>query len=152
MSYWTVVQTASSREEVAAEGLRRAGFETYLPITAVRDREVPLFPCYLFAQVVDCWTPMASVIGVVRVLRDGDNPAHLPDRVVVDLHAREINGVVRLPSLRRGQTVRLVRGPFRGHLAIYEGMSGRERERVLLTMLGQQVRTVIRVGDAVGAH
>lgn len=149
MSYWTVVQTGSSREPLAAKGLKQIGFETYLPITAVRDREVPLFPCYLFARVEDQWTPMASVIGVVRVLRDSGGPARLPDRVLDDLRQREVNGVVRLPPLRRGQSVRLVRGPLRGHLAVYQGMSGRQRERVLLTMLGQQVRAFIRVGDAV---
>ena len=152
--YWTVVQTTSSWEKTAAKSLQRAGFETYLPVTSVRDRNrvpqiVPLFPCYLFAHVVDRWTPIASTIGVVRLLRDGDGPARLPSRVLDDLRAREVNGVVRLPPLRRGQAVRLVRGAFRGQLAVYQGMSGRERERVLLTLLGRQVSTVIRFGDAI---
>ena len=156
MSYWTVVQTASSWEKLAAKGLQRAGFETYLPVTSARDRNhvphiAPLFPSYLFVQVVDRWTPIASAIGVVRVLRDGDGPARLPERVLDDLHAREVNGVVRLPPLRNGQTVRIVRGSLRGRLAVYDGMSGRDRERVLLDFLGREVRVEIRLGDAV-AH
>ena len=156
MSYWTVVQTASSWEKLAAKGLRRAGFETYLPVTSARDRNhvphiAPLFPCYLFVRVVERWTPIATTLGVVRVLRDGDGPARLPERVLDDLRAREVNGIVRLPALRVGQTVRILRGSLRGRLAVYDGMSGRDRERVLLDFLGGKVRASIRLGDAV-AH
>ena len=138
-------------EKAAAKSLKRSGFETYLPVTSVSDRIAPLFPCYLFVRVVERWTPIATTLGVVRVLRDGDGPARLPERVLDDLRAREVNGVVRLPSLRIGQTVRILRGSLRGTLAVYDGMSGRDRERVLLDFLGGKVRASIRLGDAV-AH
>jgi transcriptional antiterminator RfaH len=154
MPYWTIVQTASAWEKAVLKGLQCRGFETYLPVTSVRDRKrdpiiVPLFPCYLFVWVVDRWTPIASTLGVVRVLRDGDTPARLSDRVIDELRAREVNGIVRLPPLRSGQSVRLVRGAFRGQSAIYQGMSGRDRVRVLLTALGRQVTAVVRADDAV---
>ena len=156
MPYWTVVQTAVSWEKAAAKSLQRVGFEIYLPVTSVRDRKrrlriAPLFPCYLFARVVERWSPITASPGVVRVLRDGDGPAHLPDDVVDDLHAREVNGVIRLPPLRVGQTVRIVRGSLRGRLAVYDGMSGRDRDRVLLDFLGCQTPVTLRIGDAV-AH
>jgi transcription antitermination factor NusG len=152
--YWTVVQTAAARESATADSLQRIGFATYLPRTTVRDRNhairtVPLFPSYLFVRVTARWTPITATVGVIRLLRSGEAPARLPDRVLLDLQAREVNGIVQLPPLRRGQAVRLIRGAFRGQLAIYQGMSGRARERVLLTLLGRQVSTVIRVGDAV---
>ena len=36
-------------------------------------------------------------------------------------------------GLRSGDQVRIIRGTFRGHLALYAGMSGRERVAVLLS-------------------
>jgi transcriptional antiterminator RfaH len=157
MSYWTVVRTTSFRENAVADQLRRAGFPVYLPRTQERARDrqlrtVPLFPCYLFAQVVKHWAPIVATVGVVRLLRAGDGPARLPDYVIDELHKREVDGIVRLPPLRRGQAVRIVRGSLKGQFAIYQGMSGRDREHVLLSFLGREVHAEIRAGDAVAHH
>lgn len=156
MSYWTVVRTTSFRENAVADQLRRAGFPVYLPRTQERARDqlrtVPLFPCYLFAQVVERWAPIVATVGVVRLLRAGDGPARLPDYVIDELHKREVDGIVRLPPLRRGQAVRIVRGSLKGQFAIYQGMSGRDREHVLLSFLGREVHAEIRAGDAVAHH
>jgi hypothetical protein len=40
------------------------------------------------------------------------------------------------PKVRPGDRVRVLRGPFRDHLAIYAGMTGRNRVAVLLRLLG----------------
>jgi transcription antitermination factor NusG len=45
--------------------------------------------------------------------------------------------------LRRGTRVRILRGPFTGHLAIFAGMKPRERVEVLLALLGRQSRIVL---------
>ena len=78
------------------------------------------------------------------------DPRTCRDDVVDDLHAREVNGVIRLPPLRVGQTVRIVRGSLRGRLAVYDGMSGRDRDRVLLTLSVARTPS-LRIGDAI-AH
>ena len=44
------------------------------------------------------------------------------------------------PGLRRGDQVRITRGPMAERLAIYDGMKGRERVEVLLAMLGSVQR------------
>jgi transcription antitermination factor NusG len=69
---------------------------------------------------------------------DGEHPAHVPDRVLDGIRERERNGIVVLPRQgpQPGDQVRVVRGPFTGHLAIYAGMPGPERVAVLLTFLG----------------
>jgi len=156
--FWTVAQTHPSREGLAEANLQQAGFETYLPRTKVRDhqrnlRVVPLFPSYVFVRVIETWSPIASIIGVARILRNGEYPARLHDQVLAELKAREDRqGLIQLPTLRIGQRVRIVRGTFAGHIAVYEGMSGRDRERVLLEFLGRKVRAITRAGDAVALH
>jgi transcription antitermination factor NusG len=151
--YWTVAQAVVAREPYAAANLQRAGYRVYLPVTRIHPRRnvVALFPSYLFVRVEQRWSNIQHTVGVVRLLRAGDVPARLPERVVADLQAREVDGVVALPTLRRGQTVRVVGGSLRGRLAIYQGMAGRDRERVLIEFLGRQVSAVVAVGD-VAAH
>lgn len=66
--------------------------------------------------------------------------ARVPDRVIEELRMRERNGFVELlepePKLRPGARVKVVGGPFRGHLGLVVGMSPHERVVVLLSLLG----------------
>ena len=88
------------------------------------------------------WYPVRWTDHVVRVLMSGDRPAQLPEAVMTGIRKREVGGFVRLPSppqLRKGQTVRVIRGSFEGLLAVHQGMGSRERVWVLLNLMGQQV-------------
>ena len=49
--------------------------------------------------------------------------------------------------LKCGERVRILAGPFKGHLAIYAGMSAHERVAVLLQILGGQQRVTIAKED-----
>jgi transcription antitermination factor NusG len=159
MAYWSVAQTEAQREATAAEWLARDGFETYLPkIKVVRQvirghtrwhertrtisRVEPLFPSYLFVRIVDRWWSIGNTIGVTRLLLAGDHPANVSDKEINKIMAQERGGLIRLPQppgLKRGDQVRIVRGTFLHHIGIYDGMSGKQRERVLLDLLGRQV-------------
>lgn len=79
-----------------------------------------------------------------------DEPAHVPERVINDLRARERNGLIVLPvkpGLRRGDQIRITAGPFEHRLAIYDGMKSRERVEVLLAMLGRVQRVELPKRD-----
>jgi transcriptional antiterminator RfaH len=149
MSYWTVAQTESQRERVAADHLERSGFEVYLPRIKNRKKKVePLFPCYLFVRIELHWHTINATIGVLRVLTVCDHPAILPDKVLEEIRARENpHGFVRLPKARPGKQVRILRGSFADHVGIYEGASGKDRERVLLALLGRMVPVDVLPGD-----
>lgn len=151
MSYWSVVHTESQREKVAAEFLRAAQYEVYLPRIMVKRREVPLFPGYLFVTIQEQWWAVRWSIGVIRVLMDGEMPAHVPAKIVDGIKRREgADGLVKLPKVRgleRGDAVRILRGSFMGHLAIYDGMSGDARVCVLLEFLGRKTRMTMGRGD-----
>jgi transcriptional antiterminator RfaH len=149
MSYWAVAYTESQREQTAKRFLEQAGYETYLPLVAVKKRTIPLFPAYLFVQVVDRWYSISNTIGVVELLLSGDVPAKVPDDVIPAIRRRERDGVVHLPKepkprgLQLGDTVRIIRGSFADHYGLYDGQSGKDRVAVLLSLFGRLTRTEI---------
>jgi transcriptional antiterminator RfaH len=156
MSFWAVVQTETRREFIAAEHLKRAGYETYTPRMQIRcngdDRIVPLFPSYIFAATdLTNWTPIRWTIAVVRILMDGQRPAELPERVMNDIRRREgPAGIIKPPARQwiRGKTrLTVLRGSFRGLDAIYQDSTPRERVQVLLSMLGRQVSVELPLRD-----
>jgi len=150
MMFWSVVQTETQRENVAAHFLQQGGFETYLPKIKAVQRVVPLFPAYVFVRIVAHWYSINNTIGVIQLLHAGDQPAKLKDKIVEAIKSRERGGIVRLPDpnrLRPGQSVRIKRGSFEGHCGVYQGMSGRQRERVLLELLGRSVPVDVATAD-----
>ena len=58
----------------------------------------PLFPGYAFVLIVLQWHAVKRTPGVVRLVTDGGVPAKVPDSVIAELHRRERNGLVQLPS------------------------------------------------------
>lgn len=168
MSYWAVVQAEPRMlvrrkdcddESVAEQLFARNGFESYLPqIKFRRARKIriaPLFPGYIFVRVIDRWYPIAWTIGVIRILMAGDHPAHMPENIMDEIRAREsADGFVKLapsPRLKKGAHVRILSGQFQGHIGLYDGMSAKERERVLLSLLGRSVRVELAASDRIEA-
>jgi transcriptional antiterminator RfaH len=139
---WAVVQCEAQFEHTVRLLLIRLGLETYLPRIKVRKRITPLFPGYCFVRLADRWYPVLWTPHVIRLLMAGVEPARLDDSIIAGIRKRERGGLVWLPQpprLRPGQKVRVVRGTFDGQIGIYDGMCGRDRERVLLELLGQSV-------------
>ena len=153
MTYWTVAQIESQREKTAAEFLAQSGFTTYLPRLKIKRHAVPLFPGYLFVQIVERWYPVRWSVGVIRLLMAGDHPAKLADGVVTAIRRREgRDGLVKIPKsgLQLGQHVHVVKGSFSGRVAVFDGMAGHDRSRILLELMGRQVVAVLPTQDIVG--
>jgi transcription antitermination factor NusG len=154
MNHWAVAQTQPRLEWLVKTIFEICGrehvAEVYLPRVKVKKRIVPLFPGYVFLRLKDRWYPIVNSPGVARLLMSGDKPAKLDDSIIIELRRRERNGVVKLaqpPRLRPGQRVKVVRGSFDGQVGLYEGMRGADRERVLLELLGRQVRIELASAD-----
>ena len=151
-AYWACALLEAKRERVALRFLGMAGYETYCPMLGTKRNPVPLFPGYCFILIAErgWWTARWS-IGVRNLVgKPGGEPARVPDRIIVDLRSRERNGLIVLkpkPGLQRDDQVRITRGPLQHRLAIYEGMKGRERVEVLLTMLGSLLRVELSRRD-----
>jgi transcriptional antiterminator RfaH len=158
VAYWCCAQLEPNRERLALHLLVQERFTVYAPKVRVRriirgrreDREVPLFPRYLFIEIVQQWYRARWCPGVVRLIMDGITPAKVPDAVIAEIQSRERNGLIELPKprgLRRGDPVKILRGSFSGQLAIYADMKPRERVEVLLRLLGGEQRVILAKQD-----
>jgi transcriptional antiterminator RfaH len=155
-AFWGAVRSLPRREAFADERLKAAGFETFLPLTQTKRGGAPLFAGYLLARVVEQWRVINSTLGVLCLVRTGDCPAKVPDAEIDRLKAMiDRHGFVRLPEasatpVRRqiaiGSKVRITGGPFGGMSGLYAGQSTRERELVLLNVLGGQRPVAIAAG------
>jgi transcriptional antiterminator RfaH len=151
MPYWAAAQLQPQRERLALHCMALAGYETYRPLLrqhrVSRGRRIEttpaLFPGYAFVLVELQWHAARWAPGVVRIVLDGAAPARVPDSVISEIRSREQNGLIVLPQrelARPGQPIRVVRGPFQGHVGLYAGMKPRERIDVLLALLGAERR------------
>jgi transcriptional antiterminator RfaH len=152
MPFWAVVRAVPHHDRLAAECVAMAGFETFVPKIRVkvesRWRTTPLFAGYFFTRIIDQWRVLERTMGVLSVVKVGAVPSRCPDAEIAALLERsDPDGVIRLrarPSspprrvLAPGAKVAIVDGPFRGLEGVYAGMSARERELVLLNVLGSQ--------------
>jgi transcriptional antiterminator RfaH len=162
MSFWGVVRSLPKREAFASERLMDGGFEVFFPLVPTKRASAPLFPGYLFVLIVDRWRSINSTLGVLCLVRTGDCPARCPDREIASLKAIiDAHGFVRLPEGRGapakrkiaiGAKVRITAGPFGGMLGLYAGQTSRERERVLLNILGGPRPVEISAGLVVPAR
>jgi transcriptional antiterminator RfaH len=152
--FWACAQLMPQRERLALHCLTLAGYTAYQP--RLRQHRVshgrritttpPLFPGYAFILIELQWHTARWAPGVARL--DGTAPASVPDAVIAEIRSREVKGLVELPTrLRRGDAVRILRGPFEGQLAIYAGMKPRERIEVLLALLGSRRPVTLLRGD-----
>lgn len=158
MEAWYAVQTKPRAEAVAREHLERQGFSCLYPrlrrnlptAEGMRARIESLFPRYLFLRSdagVQSLAPVRSTRGCIGLVRFGGQPARVPDAVIGALRARldGDDGVARLdpPALVPGQSVRIADGPFAGLSAVFRTAEGRERVRLLLSLLGQPREVVL---------
>ena len=143
--FWAVARTSAHRETFAAERVDEAGFEVFVPKikerVGSRWRVAPLFRGYIFARVVDGrWHPIARALGVLKLVKFGDAPAHCPDAEIEALKAViDDHGFVRLPEApatppRRkiavGAKVKITGGAFAGMRGLYAGQTTRDRELI----------------------
>ena len=109
-------------------------------------RTTPLFGGYLFARIVDQWRVLERTLGVLSVVKVGTTPSRCPDSEIAALLERaDSDGIIRLGArppapprhvLRPGAPVAIADGPLRGLSGVYAGMTARDRELVLLNVLG----------------
>ena len=150
--YWAVARTLVHRESFAAERVAEAGFQVFMPRIKTRIGArwltTPLFRNYLFGRIIDRWRIVERTLGVMKLVKFGDAPAHCPDAEIAALLERsDADGIVRLPPrapprarhvFAAGDPLMIVDGPLKGLSAIHSGMTAREREIVLIDLIGRQ--------------
>jgi transcriptional antiterminator RfaH len=126
------------------------------PWSQTKRASQPLFSGYFFCRIVDRWRSINSTFGVLCLVWTGNCPARCPDHEIDSLKSMiDGHGFVRLPEApaapaRReiaiGSKVKITGGPFGGMSGLYAGQTTRERELVLLNVLGPQRPVAIAAG------
>jgi transcriptional antiterminator RfaH len=156
---WIVAFSKVGREYYAAENLTRQSVDYYIPKIieyAERGRRkerhtiakaTPLFPRYIFIHVNHQWRHVLSTFGVAGVIMQGDSPAFIGQKAIDQIREREDEeGLVHLPQpeqLSQGDKVKVITGPFSGAIGICEGMSVKDRQKVLLDYLGRKTSVLL---------
>lgn len=155
--YWTVARTHPNCEKMAITNLERQDFNYYQPKILERKIrknriqlvESPLFPCYLFIQVVDKWRSLHSTHGIASLL-GGSSPAFVRDFIIDDLRMREVNGYIQLPKqkkLEEGDRVTIKTGVFTGQQALVERMNAHDRQKILLALVNNKIKILVNESE-----
>jgi len=153
---WFAVQCLLKREANAQFQLIQQGFRVFLPVVTrtirharkTRNAKVAAFPGYLFIifdPQRDRWRSINGTIGVSRLVMGVSAPLPVPSGIVETLlDCRDESGNCRFDrDLVANQAVRVVSGPLAQALGALERLDGNGRVRVLLEILGGQVRATI---------
>ena len=153
MLSWYLVQLKPNGHRLAKANLERQGFKTFLPLQNVTkrsahkfvDRNVPLFPGYMFVELdtaQNAWRKVNGTLGVARIVSLGGTPAPVPRKIVNELISRCDEDSILRPKqvLEVGQDVQVLRGPFANFVAKVEEILPDQRIWILIDLLGQSPR------------
>jgi transcriptional antiterminator RfaH len=158
MITWFAAYTQPHGEAKALDHLNRQGYSVYVPryrrwLRHARQRKLvsrPLFPRYIFVGLdrdAQRWRPIRSTVGVLGLVVSGDEPVAVLPEVIDALRRREEEGGfdVHSPvqSVRPGEAVRVIDGPFQDLVGRLLGVADHERVFVLLDVLGRSVRASV---------
>ena len=151
-SSWLVIQLKPNQLVRSQANLVRQNVEVFMPqiMESVRQgmrfnsMPRPLFPGYLFAKPPLSLSVSAlnNTYGVSRVLmRDSKTPQFVPRAVMdwLEAHTGPDGIFIIGANVQPGDTVRLLGGPWAGHVAEVARLKGPERIGVLMKMMGQAV-------------
>jgi transcriptional antiterminator RfaH len=162
---WFCLKAEPKREHLAATALRRR-FEIECLSPRLRFRKLTqrgpvwfveaMFPGYLFAKFVYSTQHRAveSSHGVRGIVRFGERLATLPEETVMALQSKAgAEEVVTIDSsLKIGQPVHIIEGPFQGlEVVVTEVLPAKERVRVLLDFLGRSLEIEVPAGKVLPA-
>lgn len=155
---WYLLQIKPNGYARAELNLARQSVETFHPKQKIASKKgeirlAPLFPGYLFASFdmrrISFGT-VNSTFGVNRLVTLGYSLERgLPAALVDGLLERcDENGLLCPPeTLRSGETIRILTGPFADYIATVETLTIAERVRVLFELMGRTVRAEVAVSE-----
>lgn len=157
---WFAVNTHPSAEQRACMHLENQRWQTFFPKIArttrsgrrVRTELRPLFPGYIFVHMDigrEPWRAVDSTAGVRGLVKNGETPAAVPDGVVEALQdMAQLDGqVVFTASLRPGEQVRFLTGPFVEMVGALEQLDSKGRVLVLLNLFGRATHVAARASE-----
>lgn len=147
---WNVVYTNIKCEFRAKEGLKAKGYPVFLPTLTKRvtharkvvDKTYPLFPRYVFVCVSEHGQGFLGVRktdGVESVLMADGRPGTVPGDTLQHLEriagAGMLNESTAILPAKPGDLVKVMSGPFAGHIARLQSRDGNDRCKVLFELM-----------------
>jgi transcription antitermination factor NusG len=147
---WYALQVRPHCEQVVARMLLEKRYEPFLPTGRVRrsharrdvEREMPLFPTYVFCRVTqECVGRIVTTPGVVRIVSVGRTPARIDEGEIAALRTVVTSGLPaeRHPFIQAGDRVRICSGPLVGLEGVLLQRAGRDRFIISVWLLKRSV-------------
>ena len=146
---WFIAQIKTNSYHTAIQNLERQGFETFLPKMEITQRQknkfifksVYVFPGYMFVYFdphIITWTKINSTYGVSKILAFNKKPSEISSDLILELKNRyEINSnPTQEEKLQKGDSIKLLKGPFANLIAKVESVDEKSRIWVLLEAMG----------------
>jgi transcriptional antiterminator NusG len=147
---WYVLHTKSRFENVVNDGLGKKSIEVFLPKITVRSKRrdrkamirIPLFPGYLFVKTdlaPESHLEIVKTAGAVRLIGSKQGPVSVPEETIDSLKIMVTgdHAVTTGSSLKKGDKVLVVSGPFVGVAGTFIRYGGKGRVVVNIEALGQ---------------
>ena len=148
---WFILQFKSNSHHIAAKNLTRQGFETFLPLYDTTSRRTsrfintfkPLFPGYMFIRFdkAECeWHKINNTYGVSRLVTFNSILKAISTTFVDSLIMRYDSSGKLLPieKLKKGDKVKVLRGPFADFIATVEKYEANQRIWILMDLMGRK--------------
>ena len=144
MKSWYLIKTKANQELIAQQNLQSQNFITYCPNALINNKNVILFPGYIFINLDNKkqnWLPIKSTKGVVNFVRFGLNFAKVPNNIIHIIKKNELSTLDRiknLDSFKSGDKVQITEGIFKNCTAIFKSFKSSDRVILLIKLLGQE--------------
>ena len=150
---WFILQFKPNSHHKAATNLNRQGFETFLPLHEITSRKAsrfitaaqPLFPGYMFItfdKEESKWHKINNTYGVSRLVTFNSILKPIPTTFVNNLMKRyDLSGkLLPIKKLKKGDQVKVLRGPFADFIATVETYEDDQRIWVLMDLMGRKTK------------
>ncbi len=160
--YWWLVKTKTRQDEKAELNLNKQDYITYRPEAKrlrkfrgkMKERIESLFPGYIFIQLDltnDDWAPIRSTYGVSHIIRFGNKPAMVPDKLIDEIKQKQdplAKKLIDLDRYKKGDKVIIDQeGAFKGMEGIFQNYDGEQRALILLSILQSQSVLALSEGE-----
>ena len=150
---WFILQFKPNSHLLAAKNLNRQGYETFLPLHDTTSRKVsrfittakPLFPGYMFIKfnrAENTWNKINNTYGVSRLITFNAILKPIPTTFVNNLMNRyDASGnLLPVEKLKKGDQVKIYKGPFADFVATIETYESEQRIWVLMDLMGRRTK------------
>jgi len=157
---WFILQFKAHSHHRATKNLNQQGFETFLPLHDITSRKAhkftntsqPLFPGYMFItfdRAETEWHRINNTYGVSRLVTFNSVLKSIPTAFVNNLMKRyDLSGkLLPIKKLKKGDQVKILKGPFANFIATVETYETDQRIRVLMDLMGRKTKLEASVKD-----